>query len=287
LLRAASFCVDRTSFLPFVNAKHEEIVANKDFVTTYYGKAVLPLEEDLVEGAKWSYDEVDRLRRNGSGHDFVCKVIAEIKDDNLEKIEQTGEPNQMTTDACERLSQKGAVLARTRNLSSVSESSDSADSAEDILQTQQSQRPAFDETRTRYPPATTAPSRPTYREDFEVAIICALPLEANAVLCLFDQLWDEDTYTYGKEANDPNSYSVGVLGGRNVVLAHPPRMGRTASASVAAFCALSFKKVKLALVVGVCGGVPFNKSDKEEILLGDVVISKGVIQYDFGRQFSD
>ncbi|KAG2416774.1 hypothetical protein HFD88_007990 [Aspergillus terreus] len=287
LLRAASFCVDRTSFLPFVNAKHEEIVANKDFLTTYYGKAVLPLEEDLVKGAKWSYVEVDRLRRNGSGHDFVCKVIAEIKDGNLEKIEQKGEPNQMTTDVCERLSEKGAVLDRTQNLSSVSESSDSADSAEDILQTHQSQRPAFGETRTWYPPATTAPSRPTYRDDFEVAIICALPLEANAVLCLFDQLWDEDTYTYGKEANDPNSYSVGVLGGRNVVLAHPPRMGRTASASVAAFCALSFKKVKLALVVGVCGGVPFNKSDKEEILLGDVVISKGVIQYDFGRQFSD
>ncbi|GES60154.1 purine and uridine phosphorylase [Aspergillus terreus] len=288
LLRAARFCVDRTSFLQFVNANHEELVANKDFVTTYYTKAVRPLEEDLVKGAKWSKDEVNRLRRNGSGHDVVCKVITEIKDGNLEKIvEQKGEPHRMTADVCKPLSEKGALLARTRSLSSVSEFSNSSDSAEDILQTHQKQRPAFDETSTRYPSATTVPSRPTCRDGFEVAIICALPLEANAVLYLFDQLWDEDTYTYGKEANDPNSYSVGVLGGRNVVLAHPPRMGRTASASVAAFCALSFKKIKLALVVGVCGGVPFNKSDKEEILLGDVVISKGVIQYDFGRQFSD
>jgi nucleoside phosphorylase len=86
--------------------------------------------------------------------------------------------------------------------------------------------------------------------------------------------------------NDPNSYSVGVLGDRNVVLAHQPGIGKATAASVAAACAISFKKVKLALVVGICGGVPVSNHG-EEILLGDVVISKGVIQFDFGRQFVD
>jgi nucleoside phosphorylase len=49
---------------------------------------------------------------------------------------------------------------------------------------------------------------------------------------------------------------------------------------------MSFESVKLVLVVGICGGVPL-KSNKEEILLGDVVVSNTVIQYNFGRRFPD
>jgi nucleoside phosphorylase len=113
-----------------------------------------------------------------------------------------------------------------------------------------------------------------------------LPLEANAVLSLFDQFFDNDPSLTYRDPTDPNSYSLGVMGGRNVVLAHQPLMGKATAASVAAFCACSFRRVKLALLVGVCGGVPVKKN-KEEILLGDVIISKGVMQYDFGRQFSD
>ncbi|KAL6409860.1 hypothetical protein AUP68_06261 [Ilyonectria robusta] len=30
------------------------------------------------------------------------------------------------------------------------------------------------------------------RGDFEVAIICALPLEYDAVTCIFNEFWDED-----------------------------------------------------------------------------------------------
>jgi hypothetical protein len=35
-----------------------------------------------------------------------------------------------------------------------------------------------------------SPSQPRDRNDFEIAIICALPLEASAVGALFDKLWD-------------------------------------------------------------------------------------------------
>lgn len=46
-------------------------------------------------------------------------------------------------------------------------------------------------------------------------------------------------------------------------------------------------RIKLALVVGICGGIPFpfGNSQQTEMVLGDVVISNGVIEYDFGAQW--
>jgi nucleoside phosphorylase len=135
--------------------------------------------------------------------------------------------------------------------------------------------------------STTEPSRPRSRDEFDVAIICALQTEANAIQAIFDKHWDEDSiYQYGKQSNDPNSYSVGLIGNHNVVLAHQPRMGKVTAANVAAACSMSFTRLKLALIVGVCGGVPAPGSSKD-IILGDVVISKGIVQYDFGSRYPD
>jgi len=39
-------------------------------------------------------------------------------------------------------------------------------------------------------------------------------------------------------------------------------------------------------VVGICSGVPFG-SERADIVLGDVVISDMIVQYDFGRRFAD
>jgi nucleoside phosphorylase len=128
------------------------------------------------------------------------------------------------------------------------------------------------------------PSPPRHPHDFEIAIICALPLEAHAVKSLFKNPSEGDGYLYRKAPRDPNAYSTGVIGRHNVVLAHMPGMGKANAAIVAANCRASFGGIKLALVVGICGGVPTGR-DKEEILLGDVIISTGIIQYDFGSQF--
>ncbi len=49
--------------------------------------------------------------------------------------------------------------------------------------------------------------------------------------------------------------------------------------------ALELRGRRLALLVGVCGAVP--RVPSGEVLLGDVIISKSVVQYDFGRQYSD
>ncbi|KAK4117998.1 purine and uridine phosphorylase [Parathielavia appendiculata] len=132
----------------------------------------------------------------------------------------------------------------------------------------------------------TGPRRPATRAGFEIAVICALPIEADAVDALFDLHWDDDGPPYDKAAGDPNAYSTGTVGRHNVVLAHMPGMGKASAAAVAAHCRASFPNIKLALIVGVCGVVPFRpgSSGTSETVLGDVIVSDGVVQYDFGRR---
>jgi nucleoside phosphorylase len=128
------------------------------------------------------------------------------------------------------------------------------------------------------------PSQPRDRGDFQIAIICALPLEADAVEAQFDKSWGEDGEIYGKAPGDPNLYTTGVIGRHNVVLAQLPGMGKCNAGNAAAGFRSSFRGIKLALVVGICGGAPYTPK-REEILLGDVIISTGIIQYDLGRRY--
>ncbi|BCS19910.1 5'-methylthioadenosine/S-adenosylhomocysteine nucleosidase family protein [Aspergillus puulaauensis] len=127
---------------------------------------------------------------------------------------------------------------------------------------------------------------PETRNDFKIAILCALPLEADAVEALFDRRWDDDGDRFGKALGDPNAYSTGVIGAHNVVLVYMPGMGKSHGAAVAAHCRSSFPGISLALVVGICGGAP-STAEGREINLGDVIISSGLVQHDFGRQGMD
>ncbi|GAP89770.1 putative pfs domain-containing protein [Rosellinia necatrix] len=129
----------------------------------------------------------------------------------------------------------------------------------------------------------TSPT-PPHRNDITIAIICALPLEADAVLSTFDHHWDIQLFS--RMEGDKNAYSVGRIGCHDVVLVHMPGMGRTPAATVTASCRTSFPGIRLALVVGICGAVPFHRRSTE-VLLGDVIISDRLVIYDFGRQFPD
>ncbi|KAI0878938.1 purine and uridine phosphorylase [Hypoxylon argillaceum] len=128
-----------------------------------------------------------------------------------------------------------------------------------------------------------SPSQPTDLHDFEIAIFCARSLEAGAITSLFDEHWD--IRAYGKAAGDTNTYSIGAMSGYNVVLVHLPNIGKVTAATAAAVLCTSFRAINLALVVGTCGGVPSGQSSNDDIHLGDVVVSDGIIQYDFGRKF--
>ncbi|KAF6804729.1 Nephrocystin-3-like protein 3 [Colletotrichum musicola] len=125
---------------------------------------------------------------------------------------------------------------------------------------------------------------PGRREDFGVALICALPLEFDAVTLAFDEIWNEDQLPFEKTSNDHNSYALGRLGKHNVVLLLLPEMGKISAASATASLRTSFSGLKLAILCGICGGVP-NPFTDDEMLLGDVIISKSLVQYDFGRQY--
>ncbi|KAJ0413465.1 purine and uridine phosphorylase [Aspergillus carlsbadensis] len=140
------------------------------------------------------------------------------------------------------------------------------------------------------PSTAMLPSPPKNRNNIHIAIICALPLEADAVEALFDH---HDDTTNGhphepsrKAPGDPNAYSMGTMGAHDIVLVYMPGMGKSHGAAVAASCKSSFPNIKLALVVGICGGAP-NTPDGREIRRGDVVISSGVVQHDLVRRHAE
>lgn len=134
-------------------------------------------------------------------------------------------------------------------------------------------------------PSMLTPSAPRSRDGFKIAIICALPLEAEAVQSVFDVCWEDEGYQYGKMRGDPNAYSTGTISGHPVVLVHMPNMGISSASATAAFIRSSFPRIQLSLVVGICGVAPVHAVTREEIVLGDIIISTAVVQYDLGRQY--
>lgn len=126
--------------------------------------------------------------------------------------------------------------------------------------------------------------RPLSRDGFEMAIICALPRETNAVLCAMDEIWHDCRHYYGKCTGDDNSYDFGKIGVHCVVIVTLPTMGSVKASSASQSLKMSFSSIKLALLVGICGAVPFKK-DGSEIVLGDVIISETIVELDYGRQY--
>lgn len=134
----------------------------------------------------------------------------------------------------------------------------------------------------QYLVTTVQPRRPLHRGEFHVALICALPKESRTLAAVFDGQWGD----YGKRRSDDNSYKTGWIGRHNVVLAYMPSMGKVAASSVAAHLKSSFPAIRICLLVGICGGVP-TRTENGVIRLGDVLISTGIKQYDFGRLYPD
>ena len=135
---------------------------------------------------------------------------------------------------------------------------------------------------------SNASSRPELSR-FEIVVVCAKRIEYDAVESLFDIDWEEDNQ-YPRRQDDDNEYSMGKIGEHNVVLAFMRSMGKVEAANTVTQVKNTFSGIKLCLVVGICGAVPRipgEKKDKTEIILGDVIISIGVVEYTFGRQYSD
>ncbi|KAH8884964.1 purine and uridine phosphorylase [Thozetella sp. PMI_491] len=117
--------------------------------------------------------------------------------------------------------------------------------------------------------------------DFTVGWVCALPKEQTAATVMLDQRYPD----LPKPPNDPNTYTLGAVGGHNVVIACLPKgkLGTISAATVATWMVSTFPSLKFGLMVGIGGGVP------PKVRLGDVVVSTstgqfpGVVQWDFGK----
>ncbi|EEA20510.1 hypothetical protein TMatcc_000491 [Talaromyces marneffei ATCC 18224] len=106
-------------------------------------------------------------------------------------------------------------------------------------------------------------------EDYTIAWICTLPLEMAAAQALLDEIH----HGLPQKPNDNNAYIVGSIEKHNVVIARLP-FGDQGNAT--AQLKFSFKSVRLALIVGIGGGVP---SERMDIRLGDVVVGKPGIRH--------
>ncbi|KAK6215748.1 pfs domain-containing protein [Colletotrichum tabaci] len=60
-------------------------------------------------------------------------------------------------------------------------------------------------------------------------------------------------------------------------------MGKVGAAGTTAALRSSFARIRIAVLAGICGGVPYH-GDGIGVCLGDVIISRTVVQYDLGRQ---
>lgn len=120
--------------------------------------------------------------------------------------------------------------------------------------------------------------------DYTIAWICALPVEAAAARVMLDKIHRP----LPKPSTDSNAYELGELNGHHIVITCLPTgiYGTVAAANVVSRMRSTFPQLQYGLMVGIGGGVPSKKND---IRLGDVVVSKpvgrhtGVIQYDYGK----
>ncbi|KAF3916982.1 hypothetical protein ABW21_db0200479 [Orbilia brochopaga] len=120
-------------------------------------------------------------------------------------------------------------------------------------------------------------------DNYQVAILCASPLDARAVVLSLDETYAEAGSSRAAGAHgDPNAYTTGRIGHHNVVIVHIPRRGKTYASDAAYDMKTSFGNIRLALIVGACSGVPRRAGS---VKLGDVVIGTEVAEIDFGRQY--
>ncbi|KAL4907652.1 hypothetical protein BDW74DRAFT_147925 [Aspergillus multicolor] len=124
---------------------------------------------------------------------------------------------------------------------------------------------------------------PTRREDYKVAIVCALPEATDAVRYLLDKVFDERSAKLGKAERDPNVYNNGRMGRHNVVVCQIYDVGKAAASGVISSMWASYTNIEIVLLVGICDGLPSSREEKRQRGFGDVIISDSMMEYDRGK----
>ncbi|RPA75233.1 hypothetical protein BJ508DRAFT_418228 [Ascobolus immersus RN42] len=128
---------------------------------------------------------------------------------------------------------------------------------------------------------------PHNNDQYTIGWICAIPVEQKAACLVLDKIHGKPKSVH---STDRNVYCLGEIDGHFIVIPILPKMGNLSSGRVARDMLLTFKKLRLGLMVGVGGGVPGTKTD---VRLGDVVVSvpsgsvPAVIPIDNGKREKD
>lgn len=136
-----------------------------------------------------------------------------------------------------------------------------------------------------------------YHDDYTVAWVAVLQIEAQAALGMLDK--KHDGY-FETGPGDDYIYNGGEINGHNVVIATWPagqNYGVGATAVLVNQVKSRFSNIWFALLVGVAAGLPNltadNLSRRRDIRLGDVLVCvpekacSGIVQYDLGRDTED
>ncbi|KAJ3474216.1 hypothetical protein NLG97_g9941 [Lecanicillium saksenae] len=126
---------------------------------------------------------------------------------------------------------------------------------------------------------TRPAAAPSY-DKYTIAWICALHIEMAAAHAMLDDIYDQQPA--GQASSDCNTYTLGRVGQHNTVVACLPvsQYGTNSAVNVLTNLVRTFSSVRLALMVGIGGGVP----TEVDVRLGDIVVGTKVVQHDLGRR---
>ena len=118
------------------------------------------------------------------------------------------------------------------------------------------------------------------RAKYTIGWIAPKPVELTPALALLKP------YTTLHVANDNNIYQAGKIGHHHVVMVTLDKIGLQGISVVATNMYGAFRDLKHLLLVGIGGGVP-DYGPGDQIVLGDVVVSRQVEHLDCGRRTPD
>ncbi len=118
-------------------------------------------------------------------------------------------------------------------------------------------------------------------------IVTALPEEFAAMRLFVDD--SQPDHVEGDRAD----YLVGTLPSADPSMAHPVALtilsesGNDAAASACTNMLRSYRSVRCLLMVGIAAGVPDPVRPERHVRLGDIVVARGIVQYDNVRESDD
>jgi len=134
-------------------------------------------------------------------------------------------------------------------------------------------------------------------DDYTVAWIAVLPIEAKAALGMLDK---KHQGHFESVRGDDYIYIGGEINGHNVVVATWPagqNYGVGAAAALVNQVRTRFANIWFALLVGVAAGLPnlttSDRSRRRDVRLGDVLVcvpdkaDTGIVHYDLGKHTDD